>query len=124
MRVYKQRHGKTYGLHLSLAAMKAKTFKRKCEKFFQHQQSATCWEEPGLDNLLLDIKGGLRFIANVHQLMEFLFRIFIDWFVLHDQPVPGRHRHAILGDQETRNGADATGASPLYIHFDPGQQHK
>ena len=35
-----------------------------------------------------------------------------DRCVLHDQPLPGRHRHAVLGDQATRDGAHAARARP------------
>jgi len=50
--------------------------------------------------------------------------VLIDWLVLHDQPVPGRHRNPVLGDQEARNGADATGEGQVHLHLDLGQQHK
>ncbi len=43
-----------------------------------------------------------------------------DRFVLHDQPLPGGHRHAVLRDQEEGNGADATGTGPLPVDVDVG----
>ena len=44
-----------------------------------------------------------------------------DRFILHDQPVPGGHCHAVLRDEETRNGTDAARTGPLSVDVDAGQ---
>jgi len=54
-----------------------------------------------------------------------LSRFFtLDWFLLHDQPVLGRHRHAILRDEETRDGTDATGTRTLHELIDTRIEHQ
>ena len=41
-----------------------------------------------------------------------------DRLLLHDQPVPGRHRHAVLRDEEAGDGAHAPGEGSLPVHLD------
>lgn len=38
-----------------------------------------------------------------------------DWLLLHDQPLPGRHRHPVLGDQAAREPADEGTAGALHV---------
>lgn len=47
-----------------------------------------------------------------------------DWVVLHDQPLSRGYRHAVLGDKETRNGANATGTGPVHLLLHPGVEHQ
>ena len=47
--------------------------------------------------------------------------VALDRLVLHDQPVPGGNCHAVLRDQEARNGADAAGTGALPVDVDAGQ---
>ena len=35
--------------------------------------------------------------------------------LLHDQPLPGGHRHPVLGDQAAGERADAGAARPLHV---------
>jgi len=46
------------------------------------------------------------------------FPLFADRLLLHDQPMPSCHRHAVFRDQEKGNGTHATRerAFPLYEH--------
>lgn len=50
-----------------------------------------------------------------------LFCFVTDRLVLHDQPLPGSHCHAVFRDQEARNGTDASGTGPLPVDVDAGQ---
>lgn len=44
-----------------------------------------------------------------------------DRILLHDQPVPGGHRHPVLGDQAARAPADAGAEGPVFVLLHPGQ---
>ena len=48
--------------------------------------------------------------------------LLTDRFVLHDQPMSGRHRDAVLRDEEARDGADVGRAAALQLQRDPGQR--
>jgi len=50
--------------------------------------------------------------------INFATPLSVDRLLLHDQPMPSCHRHAVFGDQEKGNGTDATraGTFPLYEH--------
>ena len=45
-----------------------------------------------------------------------------DRLVLHDQPVSGRHRHAVLGDEEARDGEDMGRATAEQFQRDSGER--
>lgn len=47
-----------------------------------------------------------------------------DWLVLHDQPLPGRNRDAVLGDEKEGDGEDAAGAGALPFNFDARVVHE
>ena len=51
----------------------------------------------------------------------FLSSCCLDRRLLHDQPVSGRHSDAVLGDEETGDGADVTGAETLPLQQYPRQ---
>ena len=71
--------------------------------------------------------GSIRSSCRIHFPFLIRFSILIhprssvDWLVLHDQPVPGGDSHAVLRDQEARNGADAAGTGALSVDVDAGQ---
>lgn len=44
--------------------------------------------------------------------------LLADRLLLHDKPLPRRHRHPVLRDEEARNGTHETGKGPV-----PEQQH-
>ncbi len=62
---------------------------------------------------------GIQFL---HLLLEYgsdcHVHVLADWLVLHDQPVPGRHRHPVLGDEAARDCQDEgrTRALPVIVH--------
>ena len=40
--------------------------------------------------------------------------IVVDWVLFHDQFVSSRNRHAVLGDEETRDRANDSGEAALF----------
>lgn len=50
--------------------------------------------------------------------------MFADRFVLHDQPLLGRNRDAIFGNEEAGNGENATGARALPFDLDARLIHE
>ncbi len=47
--------------------------------------------------------------------------VLIGGLLLHDQPVPGGHRHPVLRDQAEGAPADAGAASTVLVLLHPGQ---
>lgn len=47
--------------------------------------------------------------------------VHLDRLILHDQPVPGGHRHPVLGDQAAGAPADAGAEGPVLVLLHPGQ---
>lgn len=50
--------------------------------------------------------------------------VFTDRFILHDQPLPGRNRNAVLGDEEEGDGENAVGAGALPFDLDARVVHE
>ena len=48
----------------------------------------------------------------------------LGWVLLHDQPLPGRHRHPVLGDKEARDGQDEGGESQVHLVLHPVLLHQ
>lgn len=77
----------------------------------------------------------MKYKQNVHQeiytyhgvIMECSIKnlpVFADRFVLHDQPLPGRNRNAVLGDKEEGDGENAAGASAVPFDLDTRVVHE
>lgn len=54
----------------------------------------------------------------------FVLLISTDRLVFHDQPVPGRHRDAIRGNEEAGNGENEVGAGQVPFNKYPRLIHK